>query len=329
MNNFNYLETESTNPKYNLAFEEYVLNEKNNGDYLILWQNEPSVIIGQNQNAEGEINRAFIEENNIHVVRRSTGGGAVYHDLGNINYSFITDNDGDVNALAKRFTEPIVSFLKKLGLDASISGRNDIVIGEKKISGTAQRIIKNRILHHGTLLFNSDLTFVSKALNVSQDKFQSKSTKSVRSRVGNISDFLDEKISLKDFWNELKISIFNEIPKVEAFSKEDFEKIETIKANKYDLWEWNFGRSPKFNFSNKVRLPGGSLEVLINVQSGTISSLCFYGDFLSKYPLDEIINALKGVPFKGEEISKILSRFPLEYYFGTITKEEIIDTIFH
>ena len=160
-----YLETGSQNPYYNLAFEEFVLTHRVEGDYLILWQNDNTIVIGQNQNAEEEINRSFVEAHQIHVVRRSTGGGAVYHDLGNLNYSFITDA-GEDKLTFKRFTGPIVEALK---------GR--------KVSGTAQRIFKNRVLHHGTLLFDSNPSLVAGALQVDPSKFQSKSSKSVRSRI--------------------------------------------------------------------------------------------------------------------------------------------------
>ncbi|MEG2037634.1 MAG: lipoate--protein ligase family protein, partial [Ruthenibacterium sp.] len=159
-----YLETGSQNPYYNLAFEEFVLTERREGDYLLLWQNANTIVIGQNQNAEEEINRAFVEEHGIHVVRRTTGGGAVYHDLGNLNYSFLTDVSDSGTMSMARFTAPVVQALRDLGVQAEASGRNDILADGKKVSGTAQRLSRHRILHHGTLLFDSNPAMIAGAL---------------------------------------------------------------------------------------------------------------------------------------------------------------------
>lgn len=192
------IRNESKDPHFNLALEEYVFyNFDPNEEYVILWQNEPSVIIGRNQNTIEEINAKFIKEHNINVVRRMSGGGAVYHDLGNLNYTFIINSDKDVISNFKKFTEPIVSALAKLGVKAEFSGRNDITIDGKKFSGNAQHYANNRLLHHGTILFNSDLAVVQEALNVKIDKLKSKGVKSVRSRVTNVYPYLKEKLLLK------------------------------------------------------------------------------------------------------------------------------------
>ena len=167
-----YLETGSQSPYYNLAFEEYVLTHRTQGDYLLLWQNENTIVVGQNQNTEAEINRPFVEAHHINVVRRSTGGGAVYHDLGNLNYSFITDAGDKASISMDRFTSPVVEALKGLGLQAEASGRNDILVEGRKVSGTAQRLHGNRILHHGTLLFDANADMVAGALQVDPEKFQ-------------------------------------------------------------------------------------------------------------------------------------------------------------
>jgi lipoate-protein ligase A len=199
-----YFETHSHDPFYNLAFEEVVLRGRKEGNYLILWQNDRTVVVGQNQNTEAEINRSFVEAHDIRVVRRSTGGGAVYHDLGNLNYSFITDA-GEAERLSMEvFTRPVVEALKGLGLEAEATGRNDILVNGSKVSGTAQRLSGGRILHHGTLLFDSDPDMVAGALNVDPSKFQSKSSKSVRSRIGSIRSHLGEDMDLQTFWSYLK-----------------------------------------------------------------------------------------------------------------------------
>ena len=183
MERLHYLETGSTDPAYNLAFEEYVLTHRMDGDYLILWQNDNTVVVGQNQNTAAEINRAFVEAHGVHVVRRTTGGGAVYHDLGNLNYSFITDEEAGSLRL-ERFTAPVVDALASLGLQAEASGRNNILVEGRKVSGTAQRVYKTRILHHGTLLYSADLTALRALANGARSHYSTKGIASVPPRMG-------------------------------------------------------------------------------------------------------------------------------------------------
>lgn len=323
-----YLETGSLNPYYNLAFEEYVLCNRRDGDYLMLWQNDNTVVIGQNQNAEGEINRAFVDEHHINVVRRSTGGGAVYHDLGNLNYSFITDAENADRQTMLRFTEPVVAALKGLGLQAEASGRNDILVEGRKVSGTAQRLYKHRILHHGTLLFSANSEMVSGALNVDPRKFRSKSAKSVRSRIGNIKDFLEREMDIAEFWTYLKDSLSDGSLMTGELSERELEQVEKLKREKYDTWEWNFGRSPKYTMNNKRYWPGGCLEAYAAIENGAISDISFRGDFLSLRPLDDLLAELQSVPFTVEAVEVVLERCSLKEYFGEITKDEILMTLF-
>lgn len=324
-----YLETNSTNPFYNLAFEEYVLTHRTEGDSLLLWQNDNTVVIGRNQNAEAEINRAFVETHGVRVARRTTGGGAVYHDLGNLNYSFITDA-GDAGQLAMaRFTRPVVAALRGLGLRAEASGRNDILVEGRKVSGTAQRLLGGRILHHGTLLFDADPDMVAGALNVDPAKFQSKSAKSVRSRIGNIRPFLPVDMDLPAFWDYLKTALAGEGFAAESLSSEELRAVGELKAQKYDAWEWNFGHSPRYDMANKRHWRGGVLEVRVAVTDGAITGIAFYGDFLACRAMDEVTAALRGCSFRREEVAAVLGRFPLELYFGAITQEEILETLFH
>jgi len=324
-----YLETGSRDPAYNLAFEETVLTCRREGEYLLLWQNDNTIVIGQNQNAEAEINRAFVEANDIKVVRRMTGGGAVYHDLGNLNYSFITDA-GDAESLTMdRFTRPVVDALRALGLNAEASGRNDILVNGRKVSGTAQRLVKGRILHHGTLLFDSNPALVAGALRVDPAKFQSKSAKSVRSRIGNIRSFLQEDMDLPAFWAYLKGAFAKGGLREETLSLEEMAVLEELKRSKYDTWEWTFGRSPQYDMVNKRRFAGGSLEVGVHVEQGVITRIGFYGDFLSLSPMEPLALALEGCPFRREDAAAVLDRFPLEELFGTIRRDEVLDTMFH
>ena len=323
-----YLETHSQNPYYNLAFEEYVLTHRLEGEYLLLWQNDNTIVVGQNQNTEAEINRPFVEEHHINVVRRSTGGGAVYHDLGNLNYSFITDA-GELQELAmQRFTAPVVEALKGLGLNAEASGRNDILVEGRKVSGTAQRVSHGRILHHGTLLFDSDPGAVAGALNVDPTKFQSKASKSVRSRIGNIREFLPTDMDLPAFWEYLKKFFAGNGIVNDSLSAEELAAVEKLKTEKYDTWEWNYGRSPKFDVRCKRYWDGGCLEVGVSVSRGLITDVIFHGDFLTVSSLEPLTKALLGTPFRREEVCRVLERYPVADLFGGITREQVLDTLF-
>ena len=328
-NTVTYLETGSQNPYYNLAFEEYVLTHYLEGDFLMLWQNDNTIVIGQNQNTEAEINRAFVEEHKINVIRRGTGGGAVYHDLGNLNYSFISDSDGIDNAALERFSKPIIRALAKLGVTAETSGRNDIQIDGHKVSGTAQRKFKNRILHHGTLLFNANPGMIAGALNVDPEKIKAKGTQSVRSRVGNIHDYLKEEMTLQEFWQFLKVELAGDGVVESQLPEEALKEIDNMRATKYETWEWNYGRSPRYELHNKRRYTGGGLEVFLTANQGVIQDIVFYGDFLSLRSLDELREALKGCAYRTEDVAAVLDRFPLNEFFGFITKEEVLDLVFH
>lgn len=326
MEQIHYLETGSTDPAYNLAFEEYVLTNRRSGDYLILWQNDNTVVVGQNQNAAAEIDRAFVEEHGIHVVRRTTGGGAVYHDMGNLNYSFITDEKGSELRL-ERFTAPVVDALQALGLDAEASGRNDILVEGRKVSGTAQRVLKQRILHHGTLLFDSDPNMVAGALRVDPEKFRSKGRKSVQSRIGNIRAFLKQDMTLPEFWAHLRRTLGNSA-ETEQLSEEELRAVRRLKEEKYDTWEWTYGRSPRYNYTARRRWTGGGLEVCAEVSGGLVEEITFYGDFMARCGMEDVTRALTGCPFRAEAFAARLDALELPLYFGSITKEEILQTVF-
>lgn len=333
-----YLETHSTDPSYNLAFEEWVLTHLSEGEYLILWQNDNAVIIGQNQNTPEEINPGFIREHGIRVVRRTTGGGAVYHDLGNLNYSFIRDYDREAGTDMLVFTDLVVTALKNLGLDACASGRNDILVDGKKVSGTAQRIVnvkteegsKERILYHGTLLFRSDPDMIAGALNADPLKFESKSTKSVRSRVGNIADYMPPDMGIREFWDAIKKCLGtgegNGQDNAEQ-NRVDTDAVRRLKEEKYDTWEWNYGKSPKTEFRNRKRFAGGTVDIRLSIEKGIITEAAVYGDFLSLKPVSEIAEALKGCACNDASVKEILDRFTPADYFGTVTAEEVLQTI--
>ena len=324
----NYIETGSLDPCFNLAFEQYLLENKTEGDWLMLWQNANTVVIGLNQNTAEEINAAFVKEHNISVVRRMTGGGAVYHDLGNLNYSFITDTGDKASLSIEQFSRPVCRALESLGLEATVGGRNDIIVGGKKVSGVAQRIYKDRILHHGTLLFRSDADMIAGALNADPSKFESKSSKSVRSRVGNISDFLPSGMSFEDFRSAIKRQLSLDGAIVQTLFPEELSIIEKNAEKKYRSWEWTYGRSPKYTFKSKARFPGGSIEVRLFVEGGMIREAAFSGDYMAVTDSSEAVRALCGVRFDRDEILNALQSVDIEAAFGGITAENIADVIF-
>ena len=322
-----YFETNATDPAYNLAFEEYILTHFTKGSILILWQNDNAVIIGRNQNTAEEINRQFVTEHGIRVIRRNTGGGAVYHDLGNLNYSFISDADSIDQTATQLFLAPVVDALKGLGLDAAFSGRNDILVSGRKVSGTAQQLSKGRLLLHGTLLFDSNPDMISGALNPDPTKFQSKSIKSVRSRVGNIRQFLQQDMDIHSFWQYLKSKLTGGNATAPLLCDADLLEIQKLKLEKYDTWDWNYGKSPKFEIQNKHRWTGGLLDVRMSVSGGRISDLHIYGDFLALESITPLEEALTGCQFQKEALSQALNSVCLSQFLGSITKEELLQTI--
>ncbi|MEI4801557.1 lipoate--protein ligase [Bacillus sp. NPDC077411] len=320
-----------TDPTINLAIEEYCVKNLNiNETYLLFYINEPSIIIGKNQNTVEEINADYVREKGIHVVRRLSGGGAVYHDLGNLNFSFITKDDGDSFHNFKKFTEPVTVALGKLGINAELSGRNDILAEGRKISGNAQFLAKGRMFSHGTLLFDSEIDHVVSALNVKMDKIQSKGIKSIRSRVANIAEFLSEKITIEEFKQLLLENIFegeNEIPTYEL-TEEDWKEIYKISEERYRNWEWNYGKSPKFNLQHSHRFPIGQVDVRLEVQKGVVSECKIYGDFFGVEDVRDIEERLSGKVFDQEAFATALADVEVLRYFGNITKEDFLSLFF-
>ena len=319
-----YLETGSVDPCYNLAIEQIVLENRREGDWLLLWQNANTVVIGLNQNTAEEVDPAFVEAHGITVVRRMTGGGAVYHDLGNLNYSFITDIGNAEELSIRRFTEPVCRALAAMGVEAETSGRNDITVDGKKVSGVAQRIAGGRILHHGTLLFDSDPSMIAGALRADPAKFQSKSAKSVRSRVGMLRDYLPAGTDLRAFWDRILQELAPEGIVRESLTEAELKQARALAEEKYRSWDWTWGRSPDYEVRRRGRFPGGTLDVRMNVHQGSITDLVFYGDFMATASQDELAAALRGVRVERAELDAALSRFDLSPVFGGITKAEVL-----
>ena len=228
----------------------------------------------------------------------------------------------------QQFTRPVVEALRGLGMAAEASGRNDILVEGRKVSGTAQRLLGKRILHHGTLLFDSDPEMIAGALRVDASKFQSKSTKSVRSRVGNIREFLRTDMTLPDFWEYLRGSLGGEALQSGSLTEAEHQQVLRLKAEKYDAWEWTFGRTPRFSFANRHRWDGGLLEVRVQAENGRITAARFYGDFLSLCPPAPLEAALRGRLFQRADVAQALRGLPLQNYLGGIREQEVLDTMF-
>ncbi|AIS51450.1 lipoate-protein ligase LplJ [Thermoanaerobacter kivui] len=324
-----YIYNKNTNPYFNLAAEEYILKEFKD-ECFMLWRNGPSIIVGKNQNTLAEINLDYVREHKIPIVRRLSGGGAVFHDLGNLNFTFIVNDDVSSFSDFRRFTQPIIDVLRKLSVNAEFSGRNDLTIDGKKFSGNAQYYYKNRILHHGTLLFSSSITDLSAALKVRPIKFEDKGVKSVSKRVTNISEHLKEPITIEQFIDLIMNHIREQSGGNELyeFTQEDVEKIEKLVREKYSTWEWNFGTSPDYSFKNEKKFAGGTVEVNLNVEKGIIKDIKIYGDFFGKYDVSELENLLKGVKHSEEEIRKVLSNIDINDYFASITVDNLIEVMF-
>ncbi|MGN8644658.1 lipoate--protein ligase [Gracilibacillus sp. HCP3S3_G5_1] len=322
-----------TDPYINLAIEEYVLKHFGEEDtYLLFYINGPSIIIGKNQNTVEEINTDYVDEHGIKVVRRLSGGGAVYHDEGNLNFSFITKDDGDSFHNFAKFTEPVVEALRKLGVPAELKGRNDLVAEGRKISGNAQFTTKGRMFSHGTLMYDSEIENVVRSLNVKTEKIKSKGIKSIRSRVANISEFMDEKISM----DQLKAHILRHVFDVEnledvpqyVLTDEDWNNIHQLSKERYQQWEWNYGKSPKFNIQHSHKFDSGLVDVRLDVHKGIIEQCTIYGDFFGVGDVKELEEQLKGIRYERQAIDEALSNIDVSYYLGKITKEDFIGLIY-
>ncbi|KMZ54085.1 lipoate--protein ligase [Dorea sp. D27] len=320
----NYLVVNNcTNPYYNLALEEYLLTHHMEGSIVMFWRNDNTIVVGRHQNAMEEINQQYVKEHGIRVVRRTTGGGTVYHDLGNLNYSVIADRGEGARDELKYFTGPVIEVLKELGAEAEFSGRNDIMIDGKKVSGTAQRIYKDRMLHHGCLLFDSDLSAVSKSLNVRSEKFNSKAVKSVKSRVGNISDYVPDEVTIEVLEERLACKLLDAGYEELALPEDELVMIEKLKRDKYETWEWNYGQPINCAIHNYKKYEGGTVEVYMNVREGRIEECLMYGDFMALRPASEVADRLTGCRYRYEEVLELLRQFRIRDYFGTIGADEV------
>lgn len=323
-----YIKNNSTDPFYNFALEYYLIHEKNLPDnqILIFWRTEPTLMIGRYQNTLEEINEKFVKENNIHVVRRITGGGTIYTDMGGWQFSFITKGKADQIDFQK-YIEPIIDALQDMGVKAQFNSRNDLVIENKKFSGNAQCMQSGYTLHHGSLLFNTDLEKMVRCLTVDDYKIISKGIKSVKERVTNISDHLPKPVDTLKFKELMVKNIMKNSDNEYTLTDEDIDRINKIAKEKFESWQWNYGKSPKFNITKTSRFDGGKVEFKLDVNKGIIESCSMYGDFFGNIDITNLCDKLIGIEYNKESVKEALQKQQLEQAFYNISLNELIDLI--
>lgn len=323
-----YLETGSRDPYYNLAFEEYVFEQLDKTkEYFMLWQNDNTIVVGKYQNTAEEVNQAFVDEKDIRVARRLSGGGAVYHDTGNLNFTFIVDQNNVPDFKFEVFVRPVIKALEKMGVHAQFNGRNDITIDGMKFSGNSQYTKHGRVMHHGCIMLDSNLTTVADALRVKDAKFESKSVKSVKSRVTTINAHAPKKVTMEEFKTLLKEAIFeNASPEFLTLSQKQLDEIQKLRDEKYATWEWNYGKSPSYNMRREKKFEGGLVTVYMNAEKGCIKEIRFYGDFFGNGDIKELEEKMKGLALD-ISLEQKLSSLSIEKYMSGIKAADIAELL--
>ncbi len=324
-----FIDVRSTDPTWNLALEQYVFDcLPRDKSYFILWQNKDAVIIGRHQNTLAEINEPYIKAHGIQVVRRLSGGGAVYHDLGNLNFTFIQDSQTGIALDLGLFCQPVAAAIRALGADAQVNGRNDITLDGKKFSGNAQYVREGRVMHHGTLLFASDMQAAQESLRPDPEKIKAKGVQSVRSHITNLQPYLPG-VTLEDFRQKLLEKLFEGRP-MEAYTltQKDLAAIETLRRERYATWDWNYGSSPACNLRRKARVEGcGTVDVQFRVKNGRIEEAVIHGDFFSARDPRELAEKFVGLRPMGEDFEKVLENVDISQYFTNLDKEKFLSIL--
>lgn len=327
---YRYITSPSTDPRWNLALEEYVFDSlPRDKSYFMLWQNHNTIVVGKYQNTAAEINGKVVRDEGITVVRRLSGGGAVYHDLGNLNFTFITDAPDAAKIDFRRFCEAVVDALADLGVMAEINGRNDITIEGKKFSGNSQYLREGRVMHHGTLMFRSDLTVLSRALAVDREKLSAKGIPSVVSRVTNIGDHLPPEVTIDD----LREALLRHIPCEDnaapyVLTEEDIAAIDKIAQERYASWEWTYGSSQALQRRNKQRIEGcGTIDVSLDSDGGIITALELHGDFFGSGDIDQLCAHLIGCRCEVSALKERLDTISLQHYIHNCPQDAFIELL--
>jgi lipoate-protein ligase A len=319
---------DSKSPYFNLALEEFLLT-KSEGEFFVLWQNEPTLVVGCHQNTAAEVDVPKAVAQGVHIVRRITGGGAVYHDLGNVNFSLIKTGSSAGSCAKELYAElsrPVLAALAQLGVAAELSGRNDITVEGKKISGCAQHTRNNRTLLHGALLFNTNLNVLAELLTPHNKKFEGKAIQSVSSRVANVVDFVQHSVEVDEFKRLILANIQNHT-RYELTPKEVAE-VQKLAREKFQTNDWIFGKVMAHTFSKHEKTSAGSVEVRINFAHSSIDSIRFFGDFFSDNDVHTLEKLLQGCPYAPEAIGARLKEVEVGQYIRGLTSEELMGLMF-
>jgi len=317
-----YIESDSTDSAFNLALEQYLFDTLSvENDLFMFWRNSDAVIVGLHQNTAEEINASFVRRNNIPVVRRLSGGGAVFHDLGNLNFTIIkkvSDNELDFRVSCR----PILDALRSLGVNAVAGGRNDITVNGGKISGNARYLRDGRLMHHGTILFDTNIEKMTEALRIPEDKFISKGIKSARARVTNLRECLSKDMTVLEFMSFMRGRITRDMTAY-ALSARDYDAVEALRGKRYGTWDWNYGHSPDYGVEKRRRIPDfGAITVKMRVDGGIITGFAASGDYFGNRPSAELDAALKNTKLEERALLDRLSEIPFEEYFEGLTRPE-------
>ena len=326
-----YIETESKDAAFHFSLEEYLLRQYPFGEPVIMiWQTGKCVMLGRNQIAQAEVDLAYARQEGIPVVRRSSGGGAIFTDLGTLLYTMILPaGEYPADVAREMIAQPVVKALNEMGIPARIEGRNDILADGKKFSGMAQYIRYGRICTHGSLLYDADLEMLVRVLSVDAGKIQSKGLRSVRSRVTNVKEYLKDCCSVREFWDRLKQHIFSGLRIREyTLTENDRAHIDLIYRERYGNPSWTFEQSPEFTFQNSKRFPGGKVEVFLNVDKGFVSSCSIRGDFLGVLPVRALEELFEQKRFQYQDFAGALEGVSLQQYLGSISAAELLSCMF-
>lgn len=324
-----YIESNTTNPYFNLALEEELFNQCDEDEIILyLWKNRNTVVIGKNQNAWRECNVTKMEKDEVTLVRRMSGGGAVFHDTGNLNFTFICHKK---NYDVRRQLRVIIEALETFGIEAEISGRNDMLAEGRKFSGNAFYQRGERCYHHGTLMVDVDTDKLERYLSVSKKKMESKGIKSVRSRVINLAG-LEPSISIDSMKTQLRRS-FEHVYEREAkiiFPAQQNICMITGLMDKYSSWEWNYGRKVSFQHELSNKFSWGELVLQFNVLGGVIHELDVFCDSMDVRMADDLKQRLQGVKYDIRDMCRRLKSGTKELqksFYGTKTSDMLNDTV--